>query len=119
MNYWAPKRPSIDFVVAGDDVLIKLSGTVDVSSRDEMKAAFYLAMVTARNVVLDAAELAVVDAGTVMLLSQTADHLSKRGRSLHVVNPRPSVRQLLITLHQGSLVADPHEPGDPHVAADD
>jgi len=119
MNYWAPQGPAIDYVVAGDDVLVKLSGTVDVSCRDEMKAAFYLAMVTARNVILDAADLALVDVGTVMLLSQTADHLRKRGRALHVVNPRPSVRRLLITLHQESLVADPHEPRDAHTAADD
>src|SRR3954449_9884551 len=117
MNYWAPKRPSIDFVVAGDDVLIKLSGTVDVSCRDEMKAAFYLAMVTARNVILDAADLALVDVGTVMLVGQTADHLRNRGRTLHVVNPRPSVRRLLMTLHQEALVADPPGPqgADPPV----
>src|SRR3954452_18500844 len=112
MNYWAPRGPAIDYVVAGDDVLIKLSGTVDVSCREEMKAALYLAMVTARNVVLGAADPALVDVGTVMLVGQTADHLRNRGRTLHVVNPRPSVRRLLITLHQEALVADPLGPQD-------
>jgi len=106
MNYWAPKAPSIDYVVAGDDVLIGLSGTVDVSCRDELKAALYLAMVTARNVTVDAGELVFLDVGTVMLLGQTADHLRQRGRSLHIVNPRPLVRRLLITLHRGALVPD-------------
>ena len=106
MNYWAPKGPSIDYVVAGDDVLIHLGGTVDVSCREELKAALYLAMVTARNVIIEADELAFLDVGTVMLLGQTADHLRNRGRALHIVNPRPVVRRLLVTLHQGSLVPD-------------
>ena len=107
MNYWAPEGPSIDYVVAGDDVLISLSGTVDVSCRDELKAALYLAMVTARNVTVDAGNLAFLDVGTVVLLGQTADHLRHRGRVLHIVNPRPLVRRLLITLHRGALV--PHQ----------
>lgn len=112
MNYWAPKGPSIDYVVAGEDVLISLGGTVDVSCRDELKAALYLAMVTARNVTVDAGELAFLDVGTVMLLGQTADHLRHRGRALHIVNPRPLVRRLLITLHRGALVPDQRHDSD-------
>jgi len=107
MNYWAPKGPSIDYVVVGDDVLINVGGSVDVSCRDELKAALYLAMVTARNVTIDARELTYLDVGTVMLLGQTADHLRNRGRALHVVNPRPVVRRLLITLRRESLVPGP------------
>jgi len=112
MNYWAPKGPSIDYVVAGDDVLISLGGTVDVSCRDELKAALYLAMVTARNVTIDAHELTYLDVGTVMLLGQTADHLANRGRSLHIVNPRPIVQRLLVTLHRGALVPQQRRPKD-------
>jgi anti-anti-sigma factor len=106
MNYWAPKGPSIDYVVVGDDVLINVGGSIDVSCRDELKAALYLAMVTARNVIIDASALTYLDVGTVMLLGQTADHLHNRGRALHVVNPRPVVRRLLITLRRESLVPD-------------
>ena len=106
MNYWVPPGPSIDYVVAGEDVLIHLGGTIDASCRDDLKAALYLAMVTARNVTVDAGELAFMDVGTVMLLGQTADHLRNRGRLLHIVNPRPVVRRLLITLHRGALVPD-------------
>src|SRR3954451_4794626 len=100
MNYWAPKGPSIEYVVADDDVLIHLGGTIDVSCREELKAVLYLAMVTARNVTGKADELTCLYVGTVMLLGQTADHLRTRGRPLHIVNPRPVVPRLLVTLQR-------------------
>ena len=105
MSYWSTGLPSVSYVVADDEVLITLSGAVDAMCRETLKAALYVAMVSARNVTLDCDELAFVDVGTVMLLARTADHLADRGRALHLVNPRPGVRRLLATYHLAALVS--------------
>src|SRR3954467_11641467 len=98
MSYWSPSGPAIDYVVAEDDVLITLRGAVDGSCREALKAALYLAMVTARHVTPRADALAFLDVGTVRLLGETAEHLRDRGRTLCLVNARPGVRRLLRTL---------------------
>ena len=78
-------------------IVVRLSGDLDVSSRNELREVFdELLEAGPRRVVVDLSELTFADCAGLSVLIGVRRRLTERGHTLAVTAPQPIVRRLLL-----------------------
>jgi len=104
-----PPRPVVASVVVDDEAIVVVVGSVDRFSWPHLEAAvFEVIAAGARWLVLDARQLAFVDATVVSRLASIGRRLGTEGGGLRIASPPAVLRRLVDLLLLGdSLAVDP------------
>src|SRR3954453_388347 len=93
-------RPSVS---GGDDLLIIVSGELDLVRHDDLRAA--MATAAQSNLTMDFADVSFVDVSTITLLACAAERRLASGWRTVIVNCQPQVRRVFWLTQSQHLLA--------------
>src|SRR3954451_20262750 len=96
-------RSALHSVSCGADMLIIVSGELDIVRHDEIHAA--LATAAQSNVTLDFTDVSFVDVSTITLLAGAAERRLAGGWRTRIVNCQPQVRRVFWLAQARHLLA--------------
>jgi len=96
-------RTALHSVSCGADLLIVVSGELDLVRHDDLRAA--LAAAAQSNVTMDFADVAFVDVSTITLLALAAERRLASGWRTGIVNCQPQVRRVFWLTQAQHLLA--------------